>query len=193
MNFAHREDAVIADKMVQALADKGNAAKTSVSISETEFIDILGLDLQNIRSILEIATRNQAINGFRAFIRTLSAIDTADDTNGFLRNGGFTCLWDEQNKERLFKEKVDEVNTSVKITNKTVIITSSVSMLAALISAIVAIQTCNKTNEVKSTDIQGITQQLHDLKDTIGKRYNVPAQSLLGQPDSTKNIPKPKL
>lgn len=170
MNFSNREDAVLADAMIQALIDKDKIDK-SQSISETELTQLFSITPEHLKSILQIANRYQKRNSLNVLIRTNTAIDMADDTQGFINTGGFTGIWDSEKLELEAKEKVNTVNSSVLLTNKTVRIMAVITGFATVTSLAVAIMAYNKANEVNVKELQQLPKYIQQIQ-SIRKRID---------------------
>lgn len=149
--FVKREDAVMADRIIQSLIDK-HQGKGDNTIYPNEILAVIPeLSIEQLNSLRSIILTYQDLHRLRIFENYSggpNGLDIGGFTEGFIHLGGFTRIWDEEEKERLAREKVNTVNESVLITNNTVRWMSIVSAGAALASLSVAILAYNNTSDI---------------------------------------------
>ncbi len=169
MNFVKREDAKTADNIIQELIIMSQKGHNSIGYKDlTKHFSITE---HHLKAILETIRSYQRIHHLEILGMSgdPSSIDMGNDTNGFYRNGGFLKLWDDLYEVTEQKRKVDRVNESVRITNKTVIITSIVSGIAAVVTVVVSIMAYNKTNEVIVKELQQLPSMMKEMQECLTK------------------------
>lgn len=199
MTFSTKEDAILADKVIQSLIDKQNT-KGEPTIYPNEVLEVIPeLTAENLKSILEIIRSYQNIHRYSIFSNHLGSpngIDIGDSTRGFMHIGGFTNIWEKEEQERQSKAKVDTVNQSVLETNKTVRFVSFISAITALLSLVVAILAYNNTADINvkslpQPPIQSLPVQVTQKPiDTVYLLNPAPLQSQPTNPVNTSKTHK---
>jgi len=118
-------------------------------------------DVANLKMLMLYVYNYQKRNN-HLIIATIDGdpIDKMQDLEWFIKSGGFTSIWEENEKERQLKDDIKTVNDYVKTTNvykylnfTTQIIISSISGLIAIVALIISYlsyKNSNPNDEIKT-------------------------------------------